>query len=166
MRLRVCGISIGNDRCRVGPLPPNEEDAMSTMSPMPPILPSTVLVVDDDRLMLQTLRRTLEPDGHRILTATDGFRALELCQRESMDLVILDVCMPGLSGIEVAYELRAHVATSAVPILFCTGTRGLSVPLGKLRRGVEVLLKPFDAISLQSAVRRLLEGSERGATAS
>jgi DNA-binding response OmpR family regulator len=139
---------------------------MSTIRRSPLALPSTVLVVDDDRLMLMTLRRTLEQDGHRVLTAADGFRGLELCRRESVDLVILDVCMPGLSGIEVGYQLRAQAQTSEIPILFCTGTRGLSSPLGVLRRRVEVLLKPFDASSLQSAVRRLLDRPEGRVVAS
>ncbi len=131
---------------------------MPTTEERNPVQRSTVLAVDDDRLMLSVVRNVLEEDGHRVLTAGSGFRALDALSVEAVDIVVLDVLMTGLSGIEVCDELRRTARTSLIPILFCTGSPELlprRVTTAK-QAAVEVLAKPFEGSSLQKAVRRLL----------
>jgi CheY-like chemotaxis protein len=139
-------------------LPTAEETTMPTTNDSEPVKRFTVLAVDDDRLLLSVVRNVLEEDGHRVLTAASGFRALDTLSFETVDLVVLDVLMPGLNGIEVCDELRRSAHTSQLPILFCTGSPQL-LPrrvTSARQAAVEVLAKPFEGASLQEAVRRLL----------
>src|SRR5260370_15088195 len=76
--------------------------------------PPKVLVVDDDPRMLSMMRRVLEADGYSVATADGGDAALEIVRAESVDLLILDVMMPGADGFEVC---RTVPPESGVPIL-------------------------------------------------
>lgn len=76
-----------------------------------------ILVVDDEAAMLQTLRYNLERSGYTVCTASDGRSAIALAEREQPDLIVLDVMLPGLDGIEACREIRK---TSSVPIIMLT----------------------------------------------
>src|SRR5205085_5088922 len=76
-----------------------------------------VLVVDDDPKITQLLRRTLSIEGYKVQTADSGAAALDVARAQEPDLVILDVLMPGMDGLEVCRRLRAHGET---PILMLT----------------------------------------------
>jgi len=76
-----------------------------------------VLVVEDDLEIADVLRRTLRQEGHEVRTAGDGIEALDLAERFVPDLVVLDLGLPGLDGVEVCRRLRAE---SDVPILILT----------------------------------------------
>ena len=76
-----------------------------------------ILVVDDEAAILQTLRYNLERSGYTVVTASDGRTAVTMAQREEPDLVVLDIMLPVLDGIEACKEIRK---TSAVPIIMLT----------------------------------------------
>ena len=78
---------------------------------------ATVLIADDDRKIIDMLRRTLAYEGYHVVTAADGHEALTQAQVHRPDVVVLDWMMPGLSGLEVARRLRE---ADAMPILMLT----------------------------------------------
>src|ERR1051326_3644668 len=82
---------------------------------------SRILVVEDDPRLAATLERVLKAEGHDVECAPDGADALRRARERSVDLVVLDLMLPGLDGISVCKRLRA---TSAVPILMLTALGG------------------------------------------
>lgn len=94
----------------------------------------TLLVVDDQEEICLITRLLLERHGHRVLTARDGEKALALFQPGQIDLLIVDYCMPGMSGEEVIQAIRAR--DTLVPILLQTGYSGMQAP--------EELFSPLD----------------------
>lgn len=82
---------------------------------------ATVLVVDDDRDVLDTMEEILTAEGHRVLTAANGVDALELAERERPDLVLLDLEMPKMDGRCFLKALRASSALVDVPVVVLSG---------------------------------------------
>lgn len=80
-----------------------------------------VLVVDDEPAIRALIRSTLEPTGHAVLEAADGPSGLEAALSQLPDLVLLDIALPGLSGLEVCRRLKADPATTQTKVLFLTG---------------------------------------------
>ncbi len=114
---------------------------------------ATVLVVDDDRRILDMLRRTLAYEGYRVVTAVDGNEALQKALAEPPDLVVLDWLMPGLNGIEVARRLRA---ADDVPILMLTARDAVEDRVEGLDSGADdYLVKPFAPSELLARLRAL-----------
>lgn len=87
------------------------------MSPTIPTKPTRVLAVDDDRVMLDSLSRGLRKSGYEVIEASSGEQALELAVSQAPDLAILDVRMPGMSGLELAKALSEQ---THVPFLFAS----------------------------------------------
>ena len=121
---------------------------------------SKILVVDDDGHIASSLRRALAYEGYEVQTAGDGVEGLARAQETPPDLVILDVMMPGLDGIEVCRRLRAG---SEVAILMLTARDGTSDRVRGLDGGADdYLAKPFAYEELMARVRALLRrGSVR-----
>jgi two-component system response regulator MprA len=115
---------------------------------------STVLVVDDDAPILRMLERTLSAEGYDVATAADGGSALAAVEREVPDLVVLDVSMPGLDGLDVCRRLRSKGL--ALPILLLTARDAVSDRVAGLDAGADdYLVKPFAAEELLARVRAL-----------
>ncbi len=85
--------------------------------PKSPDFNKKILVVDDESAILKTLRFNLERSGYQVVTATDGRSAIGLAQREQPDLIVLDIMLPVLDGVEVCKEIRKF---SSVPIIMLT----------------------------------------------
>lgn len=79
-----------------------------------------ILVVDDSPGIIQMLAGILRP-RYEVLFATDGPRALALAEQEEIDLILLDIIMPGMDGYEVCRRLKVQESTSHIPVLFITG---------------------------------------------
>lgn len=119
---------------------------------------ATVLIVDDDRKIIDMLRRTLAYEGYHVITATDGHQALLQAQTQRPDVVILDWLMPGLAGIEVARRLREADGT---PILMLTARDAVEDRVEGLDSGADdYLVKPFAPTELLARLRALLRRSE------
>jgi two-component system response regulator MprA len=115
---------------------------------------SKVLIVDDDAHIRASLRRTLAFEGYQVREAGDGTGALEAALDELPDLVILDVMLPGIDGMEVCRRLRE---VNDVPILMLTAREGTSSQVEGLDAGADdYLVKPFVKDELLARVRALL----------
>ena len=75
-----------------------------------------ILVVDDEVVLVETIAYNLEQAGYQVITASDGVSALEAAQRENPDLIILDVNLPGMSGVEWCRKLRATADLATLPV--------------------------------------------------
>jgi two-component system, OmpR family, response regulator MprA len=115
---------------------------------------SRILVVEDDPRLAATLERVLTAEGHDVETAPDGNDALKRARERSVDLVVLDVMLPGIDGIAVCKRLRA---SSAVPILMLTALGGTEQRVRGLDSGADdYLVKPFAYEELLARTRALL----------
>jgi two-component system response regulator MprA len=115
---------------------------------------SRVLIVDDDEHIRASLRRTLAFEGYQVSEVGDGAGALEIALDELPDIVILDVMLPGMDGMEVCRRLRE---VNDVPILMLTGREGTTWQVEGLDAGADdYLLKPFVREELLARIRALL----------
>ena len=115
---------------------------------------TTVLVVDDDRKIVQLVRTYLERDGHRVVAANDGRQALEIFDAERPDLVVLDLMLPEMDGYEVCRRIRANADT---PILMLTARSSVPDRIHGLLQGADDYLpKPFSPAELAARVRAIL----------
>jgi DNA-binding response OmpR family regulator len=116
--------------------------------------PATVLIVDDDPRIRELVRLYLARDGHRTLEAEDGPSALEVARSRHCDLVLLDVMLPGLDGLEVCRQLREE---SAMPIVLLTARSGDADKIVGLDIGADdYVVKPFSPRELMARVRAQL----------
>ncbi len=119
----------------------------------------TILAVDDEPTLLETLAYNLEQDGYRVVRATDGREALARFRAEPVDLVVLDLMLPELSGMEVCRIIRQE---SDVPILMLTAKDSEVDKIVGLEVGADdYVTKPFSLRELQARVRALLRRSEQ-----
>ncbi len=117
-----------------------------------------VLLVDDDRALREAVGRALRLEGYDVVLAIDGPEALSLFARERADLVVLDVSMPSMSGVEVCRRIRA--AGDPAGVLMLTARDGIPERVAGLDAGADdYLVKPF---SLDELLARVRAGIRRG----
>jgi DNA-binding response OmpR family regulator len=115
---------------------------------------ATILLVDDEEAVQKLLTYPLERDGYRVIHARDGDEALERFEAASVDLVVLDIMLPRLDGLEVCKRLRAH---STVPIVMLTARDDeLDKVIGLELGADDYITKPFSIREFRSRVRALL----------
>jgi two-component system response regulator MprA len=114
----------------------------------------SILIVDDDERLVATIRRALIYEGYRVRTATTGLVGLELARDEPPDLVVLDVMLPGLDGLEVARRLAA---AGPVPVLMLSARDRVADRVAGLEAGADdYLTKPFALEELLARVKARL----------
>jgi len=114
-------------------------------------LAATVLFAEDDPAVRQSLAQLLSMSGYRVLTAEDGFEALRLLTQQEIDVLLTDIVMPGLDGVELARKARA--LRPDMRIMFLTGYSARTaeaIRLGKL------LHKPLRAAAIEAETRGFL----------
>jgi DNA-binding response OmpR family regulator len=117
----------------------------------------SVLVADDDPIIQRILRLNLELEGYSVTTASDGVEALESLARTPYDLVVLDVMMPRLDGLEVLRRIREQATTAGIPVIMLTARSGAEDLWDGWTLGVDYYLtKPFDIDDLVRSINRLL----------
>ena len=117
----------------------------------------TILVVDDDADIVRFVEMNLRLEGYRVLIARDGAEALAIVSSDLPDLILLDVMMPGLDGIEVTRRLRSDSRTSTMPIIMLTAkTMTADRVLGLTAGADDYIIKPFDTLELVARVRSTL----------
>ena len=118
---------------------------------------STILIADDDRDILDLVAFKLGAAGHELITATDGAGALTEARRAVPDIVVLDMGMPGMSGLDVCRELRADTITATIPVILLTARDQESdVEAGFDAGADDYIVKPFSPRELQNRVAALL----------
>ncbi len=122
-----------------------------------------ILLIDDDELLVELVRYTLEAHGHDVLTAPDGVRGLQLLQREPADVIVLDGILPGLDGLEVLKQLRTDARTAHIPVVMLSARKEDRDVLGGLSMGADdYLTKPFIPEELAIRVDRVLARQPAG----
>jgi DNA-binding response OmpR family regulator len=115
---------------------------------------ATILLVEDEQILSDTLRYNLEREGYTVLTASDGVQGLELARQKQPDLLILDVMLPQLDGFSVCRILRGE---SDVPIIMLTARQDEIERIAGLELGADdYVVKPFSLGELLARVRRIL----------
>jgi two-component system alkaline phosphatase synthesis response regulator PhoP len=122
----------------------------------------TILIVDDEVDLVDLLKYNLEQEGYSVVTATNGADALDIARRAAPDLIVLDVMMPGMDGIEVCRRIRKDAAIRTTPVIMLTArtededyVRGLDV-------GADIYLgKPISLPVLISQVKALFRRSDQ-----
>ena len=116
-----------------------------------------ILIVDDEPHMLRLLGMALEHVGYRIAVAQDAKQALAKVQSENPDLIILDVMLPGVSGVELCQQLRQEPGTADIPIIMLSAKVEVADRIAGLKAGAdEYVIKPVDPAELAARVESLL----------
>ena len=118
-----------------------------------------VLIADDDRALVQLLVAGLKKRGIETLTALDAMQAVMVALRQSPDVVLLDINMPGGTGIEAIKRIKGSTRTSAVPVIAMTGTASEEARRTALEMGaLDCLEKPLDVDQLAELLGRVAAG--------
>src|SRR6195952_5776282 len=80
----------------------------------------TILIIDDEKDLIEMVRYNLDKDGYDVISATDGQSGLQIAQGHKLDLIILDLKMPGIDGLEVCRRLRSDPRTARTPLIMLT----------------------------------------------
>src|SRR5690606_19221994 len=121
----------------------------------------TILVVDDEPAIVQIARDYLDRAGFRVLTASDGATAVRLARAERPNLMVLDLMLPGMDGLDVTRVLRQDPATRKLPIIMLTARVEEADRLIGLELGADdYVTKPFSPRELVARVRAVLRRSE------
>jgi adenylate cyclase len=119
--------------------------------------PPCILIADDNAMNLDILQTRLAVHGYDILTATDGETALALAREKQPDLILLDVMMPGLDGLEVCRRLKGDPSLPFMPLILVTARTETRDVVGGLEAGAdEYLTKPVDQAALVARVKSML----------
>ena len=120
-----------------------------------------ILVVDDEALLVKGIRFNLQHDGYEVVTGCDGVEAVELARSQKPDLIVLDIMMPRLDGLEACSKIRDF---SDVPIILLTAKADdMDKLLGFDRGADDYLTKPFNVLELKARIRALLRRCGAGA---
>ena len=120
-------------------------------------MPATILVVDDDPVILQLLQVNFEMEGFSVITAADGREGVERTRADRPDIIVSDVMMPRMSGLELVAELKGDPDTAAIPVLLLTAKAQQSDIADGLGKGADdYVTKPFEPLELVDRVNRLL----------
>lgn len=123
-------------------------------------MPKTILVVDDEKDILEMLRYNLEKEGYRVLSATNGKRALEQAERKP-DLILLDVMMPEMDGWEVLKTLKRSRETASIPVVFLTARDSETDEVVGLELGAnDYIVKPISIKKLSARLRAAFRKQE------
>jgi DNA-binding response OmpR family regulator len=122
----------------------------------------SVLVVDDDPVILRLLQVNFDLEGIDVVTAVDGEEGLNLAQSDPPDLVISDIMMPKVNGLELLAALRSSPDTASLPVILLSA----KAQVADVQRGLELgaddyITKPFDPLELIDRVYKVLAKSRR-----
>ncbi|MBV1878410.1 MAG: hybrid sensor histidine kinase/response regulator [Pseudomonadales bacterium] len=120
-----------------------------------------ILVIDDDKVNTRILSTILATDSFKILSATDGLAGLKMAKFNKPDLILLDVHMPGMNGLDVCQEIKASPETYDIPVIFLTALTGLEdIKAGFRAGGSDYICKPIRSAEVLARIRVHLEKSQ------
>ena len=120
-----------------------------------------ILAVDDERHIVRLIQVNLERAGYQVVTAYDGREALKKIEEEHPDLIVLDVMMPYMNGLETLKEIRANPQTRNLPVIMLTAKAQDQDVFQGYSYGVDIYLtKPFNPVELLTFVKRIFTEME------
>ena len=120
-----------------------------------------ILVVDDERDIIELVSYNLEKEGFKVISATDGEKALELVSSDKPEVIILDLMLPGIDGLDVCRELKKNDQTSSIPVIMLTAKGEESDIVIGLELGADdYITKPFSPRVLVARVKAVLRRIE------
>lgn len=123
--------------------------------------PKSILVIEDDETMRNALKRILESEGYRTITAADGTQLSSVLDDSPIDLIVLDIGLPWINGLELAKLLKEHEDLKSIPLIFVSGKTGdLDVKRGFDAGADDYIKKPFDIEKIKKTVATLLKLSK------
>ncbi|WP_369800215.1 response regulator [Anaerosalibacter sp. Marseille-P3206] len=126
------------------------------------MMSTKILIVDDEKVFVKGLRYSLEQDQYVIDTAYDGYEALEKSKKKQFDLIILDLMLPGIDGLEVCQKIRQD---SQVPIIMLTAKgEDINKILGLEYGADDYLTKPFNILELKARIKAILRRANMRST--
>lgn len=123
-------------------------------------MPKKILIVDDEPEMLDLLKIHLENNKYDIIAAMDGESCLKIAASEKPDVILLDLLLPGMSGIEVCRRLKEDDDTKDIPIIMLTAAGSDMAPKGLEKGAVSFITKPFDISNLLSEIKAALKNKK------
>lgn len=118
---------------------------------------ATILVVDDEELIQELLRYNLEKEGYKVVIAKEGRQALDLVAREHLDLIVLDLMLPGIDGLEVCRQLRLNPKFQELPVIMLTAKgEEIDKVLGLELGADDYMTKPFSPRELSARIKARL----------
>ena len=121
-----------------------------------------ILIVEDEANIRQLVRYNLEKEGFQVMEAADGLQGLRTAQKEKPDLVLLDLMLPGMDGLEVCRTLKGAPATSALPIIMLTAKAEEVDKIIGLELGADdYMTKPFSPRELTARIKAVLRRSQK-----
>ena len=115
---------------------------------------ATILVVDDEPLNLELLAQELEDEGYRLVEAQSGEAALTACSVQAPDLILLDIMMPGMDGLETCKRLKADAELADIPVIFMTALSEAEDKVAAFRAGgADYITKPFQSEEVLARIR-------------
>ncbi len=120
-----------------------------------------ILAVDDEPSIVRLISTTLRARGHEVLEATNGQQALEKAEKDSPDLILLDIMMPRMDGREVRRRLQSKRSTSRIPVVYLSAVGDYESQLDGMEDGLtDYITKPFSPSGLAERVDSLLDPAE------
>ena len=122
-----------------------------------------ILIVDDDEFQHKLVGKILQGKDYQLLFAASGAEALNLARKTNPDLVLMDIMMPGMDGIETTRHLKAEPQLAKVPVIMVTGNSEGQVVIDSLKAGAtDFVVKPFDRATLIAKIARALAAPPEG----
>jgi len=120
----------------------------------------TVLVVDDEEIMRNALKRVLENHGYQVILAEDGVTLSKVLEISQLDLILLDVNLPWVDGYELCQLIKTHPVLKATPVVFISARKGVEDVQRGISSGAEdYITKPFDIDYLLNIVEKHLKNA-------
>jgi two-component system alkaline phosphatase synthesis response regulator PhoP len=120
-----------------------------------------IMIVDDEMATLLPLKRSLESEDYLVLEAYDGYEAIKRAKTEMPELIILDIMLPGMDGIEVCSQLKKDVLTAKIPIIMLTAKDEVRHKVKGLEIGADdYVTKPFNLNELKARIKSVLRRSK------
>jgi DNA-binding response OmpR family regulator len=119
-----------------------------------------ILLIEDDKALIETLTASLQAENFKVISATDGQEGFRLCSKEKLDLIILDLALPSMNGMEICRQLRSKGI--ATPIIMLTGQKKDEIDkvLGLEVGADDYMTKPFGTQELLARIRAVIRRAE------
>jgi two-component system alkaline phosphatase synthesis response regulator PhoP len=120
-----------------------------------------VMIVDDEMATLLPLKRSLESEDYIVIEAYDGYEAIKKAKSEMPELILLDIMLPGMDGIEVCRQLKEDVFTEKIPVIMLTAKDEVRHKVKGLEIGADdYVTKPFNLNELKARIKSVLRRSK------